>query len=81
MRVCDPTEERVCGLSTAADHVRVAASHGGAVRSHNHAQGISHKIVDVAPVEAMKSAREEEMEAQELGRFAWFWSFAWRQDS
>jgi hypothetical protein len=81
MRVGESAERRVCGLPTAADHVRVAVSHGGATQSHNHVEGIPHHVVDLARVETRKSAPGEDREEQELGEFAWFWAFGWRRDS
>ena len=81
MRARESTEKRVCSLSAAADHFRVATNNGGAAQSHSQFQGISDKMVGVTTVKTVKGAREVEMEAQELGRFAWLLAFGWRQDS
>ena len=86
MIVGEPSEarvgsQRVCGLHAAADEVRLAAGHDGAAQSTIHVQGIPHHVVDLGRVNTRKTGPGGEQEEQELGRYAWFWSFGWRQDS
>ena len=81
MRAREAKEKRVCSLSAAADHFRVASNHGGAVQPHSQFQGISDRLVGVTPVKAKRGVREAKISAQEAGRFGWLLAFGWRQDS